>query len=323
MRVTMWRSVKSIVIAMLLTGASAAQAAWPERPVHVIVPFAAGGITDVVARIMAERLQTAFKQPFVVENEPGAAGILAAQRLARARSDGYMLMSCPVSQITITPFTHKVDFDPNKDFTPISIMAMSPFVLTVRAEFPANTLGEFISYVKAKSGQLTFGSAGPGSLSHLATAVFLKNAGLDMIHVPYKGLAPAFTDLLAGHINLLSATPVETKAYLASGKVKFLAISSAERSPQFPDLATIRETVNSPPVVTIHGLLAPARTPRDIVDAIGREVAAAENTPEFRERLQKIGVEPAINTPEEFAAIIAAETARWRDVVRDLGLQVQ
>jgi tripartite-type tricarboxylate transporter receptor subunit TctC len=306
----------------LALGASAAQAAWPERPVHVIVPFAAGGITDVVARIMADRLQTSFKQAFVVENEPGAAGTLAAQRLARARPDGYMLMSCPVSQITITPFTHKVDFDPNKDFTPISIMAMSPFVLTVRAEFPANTLGEFISYVKAKSGQLTFGSAGPGSLSHLATAVFLKNAGLDMIHVPYKGLAPAFTDLLAGHINLLSATPVETKAYLASGKVKFLAISSAERSPQFPDLATIRETVNSPPVITIHGLLAPAHTPRDIVDAIGREVAAAENTPEFRERLLKIGVEPAINTPEEFAAIIAAETARWRDVVRDLGLQV-
>jgi tripartite-type tricarboxylate transporter receptor subunit TctC len=318
----MMQRLASAALALAL-GASAAQAAWPERPVHVIVPFAAGGITDVVARIMAERLQTSFKQAFVVENEPGAAGTLAAQRLARARPDGYMLMSCPVSQITITPFTHKVDFDPNKDFTPISIMAMSPFVLTVRAEFPANTLGEFISYVKAKSGQLTFGSAGPGSLSHLATAVFLKNAGLDMIHVPYKGLAPAFTDLLAGHINLLSATPVETKAYLASGKVKFLAISSAERSPQFPDLATIRETVNSPPVVTIHGLLAPARTPREIVDAIGREVAAAENTPEFRERLLKIGVEPAINTPEEFAAIIAAETARWRDVVRDLGLQVQ
>ena len=315
--------MQKLTSAALALGASAAQAAWPERPVHVIVPFAAGGITDVVARIMAERLQTSFKQAFVVENEPGAAGTLAAQRLARSRPDGYMLMSCPVSQITITPFTHKVDFDPNKDFTPISIMAMSPFVLTVRAEFPANTLGEFISYVKAKSGQLTFGSAGPGSLSHLATAVFLKNAGLDMIHVPYKGLAPAFTDLLAGHINLLSATPVETKAYLASGKVKFLAISSAERTPQFPDLATIRETVNSPPVITIHGLLAPAKTPRDIVDAIGREVAAAENTPEFRERLLKIGVEPAINTPEEFAAIIAAETARWRDVVRDLGLQVQ
>jgi tripartite-type tricarboxylate transporter receptor subunit TctC len=244
-------------------------------------------------------------------------------RLARARPDGYMLMSCPVSQITITPFTHKVEFDPNKDFTPISIIATSPFVLTVRTEFPANTLGDFISYVKAKPGQLTYGSGGPGSLSHLAAAVFLKSAGLDMIHVPYKGLAPAFTDLLAGHINLLAATPVETKAYLAAGNVKFLAISSAERSPQFPNLPTIRETLNSPPVITIHGLLAPAKTPRDIVDAIGREVAAAENTPEFRERLEKIGVEPAINTPEEFAAIIAAETARWREVVRDLGLEPQ
>jgi len=316
------RRLVSAALAAVLT-AGAAQAAWPERPVQVLVPFAAGGITDVVARIVAERLQTAFKQPFVVENDPGAAGILAANRLARARPDGYTLMSCPVSQITIAPFTHKVDFDPIKDFTPITILATAPFVVTVRADFPANTLAEFVSYVKSKPGQLTYGSAGPGSLSQIASAVFLKSAGLDMIHVPYKGLAPAFTDLLAGHINLLSATPVETKAYLASGKVKFLAISSAERSPQFPELPTIGETLKSPPVITIHGLLAPARTPRDIVDAIGREVAAAENTPEFRARLQKIGVEPTINTPEEFATIIAAETARWRDVVRDLGIFVQ
>src|SRR5262249_49775030 len=140
----------------LALGASVAQAAWPERPVHVSVPFAAGGITDVVARIMARRLQTPVKQPLVGENEPGAGGPLAPAKLARARPDGYALMSCPVSQITITPFTHKVEFDPNKDFTPIAIMAMSPFVLTVRTEFPANTLAEFISYVKSKPGQLTF-----------------------------------------------------------------------------------------------------------------------------------------------------------------------
>lgn len=307
----------------LALSANVAQAAWPERPVQVLVPFAAGGITDVVARIVAERLQTAFKQPFVVENEPGGAGTLASAKLARARQDGYMLMSCPVSQITISPFTHKVQFDPIKDFAPITIIATAPFVVTVRSDFPANTLAEFVSYVKSKPGQLTYGSAGPGSLSQMASAVFLKSAGLDMIHVPYRGLAPAFTDLLTGNINLLSATPVETKAYLESGKVKFLAISSAKRSPQFPDLPTIGETLNSPPVITIHGLLAPAGTPREIVDAIGREVKAAENTPEFRDRLLKIGVEPAINTPEEFAAIIAEETARWRDVVRDLGLFVQ
>lgn len=315
------RSIATAALAAALC-ASTAQAAWPERPVQVVVPFAPGGITDVVARIAAERLQTAFKQPFVVENDPGAAGILAAQRLARAKPDGYMLMSCPVSQITIAPFTHKVEFDPIKDFTPIAILATSSFVLTVRADFPANTLGEFVRYVKSKPGELTYGSAGPGSLSHIAAAVFLKSAGLDMIHVPYKGLAPAFTDLLAGHIHLLMATPVETKAYFTSGQVKFLAISSAQRSQQFPDLPTIGETLDSPPVVTIHGLLAPAGTPRDIVEAVAREVAAAENTPAFRERLEKIGVEPAVNTPAEFAAIIAAETARWRDVVRDLGIYV-
>src|SRR5580704_1350655 len=145
----------------LALGAGVAQAAWPERPVQVVVPFAAGGITDVVARIVAERLQTAFKQPFVVENEPGGAGTLAAAKLARARPDGYMLMSCPVSQITISPFTHKVQFDPVKDFAPITIIATAPFVVTVRSDFPANTLAEFVSYVKSKPGQLTYGSAGP------------------------------------------------------------------------------------------------------------------------------------------------------------------
>jgi tripartite-type tricarboxylate transporter receptor subunit TctC len=316
------RRIACAAVAAVL-GASAAQAAWPERPVQLVVPFAAGGITDVIARVTAERLQAAFKQPFVVVNEPGAAGILAAQRVVRAQPDGYTLMSCPVFQITIAPFTHKVDFDPIKDFTPISILATSPFVVTVRAGFPARTLGEFIAYVKSKPGKLTYGSAGPGSLSHIASAVFLKSAGLDMIHVPYKGLAPAFTDLLAGHIDMLSATPVETKAYLDSGQVKFLAISSAQRSAQLAGVPTIAETLPSPPILTTHGILAPARTPQDIVDAIAREITAAENSTEFRERLRRIGVEPAVKTPAEFAAIIAAETARWRDVVRDLGLKVQ
>lgn len=290
---------------------------------QVLVPFAAGGITDVIARVVAERLQTTFKQPFVVENDPGGAGIIAAQRLARADPDGYTLMSCPVFQITIAPFTHKVDFDPTKDFTPISILATSPFVIAVRAGLPVNTLAEFINYVRSKPGQLNYGSAGPGSLSQIIAAMFLKSAGLNMVHVPYKGLAPAFTDLLAGHIDLLAATPVETKGYLDSGKVKFLAVTGAERSPQLPGVPTVSETLPSPPTETTHGILAPAKTPRDIVDRVAREIAAAEKDPAFRGRLQRIGVEPAIKTPEEFAAIIAADTARWRGVVGDLGIHVQ
>jgi tripartite-type tricarboxylate transporter receptor subunit TctC len=312
-----------VALAAAFLAASPAQAAWPERPVQVMVPFAAGGITDVVARVTADRLQTALKQPFVVENDPGAAGVIAAQRLVRAKPDGYTLMSCPVFQITIAPFTHKVDFDPMRDFTPIAVMATSPFVITVRPEFPANTLAEFIAYAKSHPGQLTYGSAGPGSLSHITAAMFNKSAGLDMVHVPYKGLSPAFTDLLAGHIDMLTATPVETKAYLESGRVKLLAVTSAQRSAQLPGVPTVAETLPSPPVATTHGLLAPAKTPPDVVDAIAREIAAAEKSADFRQRLERIGVEPIAKTPAEFTAMIAADTARWREVVRDLGIEVQ
>jgi len=316
------RRIVAAALAAVL-GASAAQAAWPERPVQVLVPFAAGGITDVIARVAAERLQTSFKQPFVVENEPGAAGVIAAQRLARATPDGYTLMSAPVFQITIAPFTHKVDFDPMKDFTPITILATSPFVIAVRADLPVNTLSEFIAYAKTKPGTLNYGSAGPGSITQIVAVMFLKNAGLDMVHVPYKGIAPAFTDLLAGHIDMMAATPVETKGYVGSDKVKFLAVTGAQPSPQLPGVPTVAETLPSPPIETTHGILAPAKTPPDIVNAIAREIATAEKSSEFRERLQRIGVEPALKTPAEFADIIAADTARWRDVVRDLGIKVQ
>jgi tripartite-type tricarboxylate transporter receptor subunit TctC len=186
-----------------------------------------------------------------------------------------------------------------------------------------NTLSEFIAYVKLKPGKLNYGSAGPGSFSQIVSVMFLKSAGLDMVHVPYKGIAPAFTDLLAGHIDMMSATPVETKGYLGTGKVKFLAVTGAKPSPQLPGVPTVNDTLPSPPTETTHGILAPAKTPPDIVDAIAREIAAAEKDARFLERLQRIGVEPALKTPAEFADIIAADTARWRDVVRDLGIQVQ
>jgi putative tricarboxylic transport membrane protein len=319
----MRRAIRRAAVVAALIGASAAQAAWPERPVQVVVPFAAGGITDVLARVTAERLQASFKQTFVVENEPGAAGVIAAQRVARAKPDGYTLIFCPSFQITIAPFTHKIDFDPIKDFKPISIVATTPFVIAVGGAFPTNNLAELVAYVKSKPGELTYGSAGPGSLTHISSAVFLKSAGLDMIHVPYKGVAPAFSDLLAGHIHMLSATPVELKPYLDSGKVKLLAVTGAERSKQLPGVPTIAETLPSPPVVTTNGLLAPGRTPQDIVDAIARAIMAAEQSAEFRERLERLGVEPVVNTPAEFAAIIAADTIRWREVVRDLGLNIQ
>src|SRR6267378_973480 len=303
--------------------ARAAQAAWPERPVVLVVPFAAGGITDLLARITAERLQTAFRQTFIVENQLGAAGVVAADRVARAAPDGYTLLFTPVFQVTMAPFTHIIKFDPVKDFAPVAIVASSPFVITVGASVPARTLGEFIAYVKVRPGQVPFASAGAGSLTHVSSAAFIHSAGLDMIHVPYKGLAPAFTDLLGGQIAMLSATPVELKPYLESGKVKPLAVTGRERSPQLPAVPTIAETLPSPPVVTYNGLLAPARTPGDIIDALSRELMAAERSPEFLERLSRLGAEPLVNTPAEFARIIAADTELWRDLVRELGIKAE
>jgi tripartite-type tricarboxylate transporter receptor subunit TctC len=320
-RSVLLRVIRHAAVAAGIGFAGSAHAAWPERAVTLVVPFTAGGITDVLARAIGQRLQVALKQPFIVENLPGGAGILAADHVLRSTPDGYTLLFTPIFQITMAPFTHKVTFDPVKDFKPIAGVAASPFVITVGGDFPAKTLPEFIAYVKARPGEIAYGSAGTGSLTHVASAVFLKSAGLTMIHVPYKGVGQAFTDLLAGQIAMLSASPVEIKPQLESGKIRPLAVGSRERTKQLPGVPTISETIPSPPVITINGLVAPARVPQEVVDVLSREILAAEKSPEFLDRLDKIGAEPVVSTPEEFAKIIAADTELWRDVVRDLGIK--
>src|SRR3954468_10802746 len=190
---------RGLLIACTLSSGTAF-AAWPERPVTIVTPYAPGGIADVVARLTAERLQTALKQTFIVENQPGASGPAAPDRVAKAAPDGYTLMSTPILQITTAHYAHNVTFDAKRDFKAISAVASAPFVITVNASFPGNTLADFIAYVKANPGKLSYGSAGIGSVTHLAAVLVMKAAKLDMIHVPYRGVAPAFTDLLAGHI---------------------------------------------------------------------------------------------------------------------------
>jgi tripartite-type tricarboxylate transporter receptor subunit TctC len=317
----MFRAVaRSVLLAGVLL-ASGAEAAWPERPVTIVTPFAAGGIADVVARMTALRLQESLKQSFVVENQPGGAGVIAAERVVKSPPDGYTLMSTPIFQITMAQYTHHVAFDAGRDFTPISAVAAAPFVITVGGSFPGNTLAEFIAYVKANPGKVTFASAGVGSLSHVASVVVLKAAGLDMVHVPYRGVAPAFTDLLAGHIVMLSATPVELKPYLESGKVKALAVVNTTRSKHLPNVPTVLETLpNCPPAVTYNGLLGPARLAKDVVETMARELALG-NSPEFEDRLLKAGLEPMLSTPAEFAKIVASDTEQWRDLVRALNLK--
>jgi tripartite-type tricarboxylate transporter receptor subunit TctC len=315
--------VVRLVLAAATSLAAAAQASWPERPVTMLVPFTAGGITDVLARTLADRLQTALNHPFVVENLPGGAGVVAAERVLRAQPDGHTLLFTPIFQITMAPFTHTVRFDPVKDFRPIAAVASSPFVITVGAGVPAESLAELIAYVKQKPGEIAYGSAGLGSLTQVSSALFIRSAGLDMIHVPYKGLSQAFTDLLGGQIAMMSASPVEIKPYLNAGKVRPLAVTGAARSRQLPGVPTVVETLKSPPVITINGLVASAGVPQEVVDTLSREIVATEKSPAFADRIDKLGAEPMVTTPAEFARIIADDTELWRDLVRDLGLKPQ
>ena len=298
-------------------------AAWPERPVTLIIPFAAGGITDLLARITAERLSDTFGKPFVVENVVGAAGTLATSKAARAKPDGHTLLFVTTTQITVAPFINKIDYDPARDFRPVALVATSPFVTTVGVDFPADNIETFVAYMKKHPGELTYGTAGAGSLSHLSTAVFLKRAGLDMIMVPYKGVAPAFNDLLAGTVHMVSATPVELKPFIDGGKLKFIASSGARRSELMPNVPAIAEVYPGHDVETWNGIVAPSGTPPDIIDALAQEITMAEDDPGFTARLKTLGVDPVRVAKDAFAAVIARDTEAWRKRVSEMGLQLQ
>ena len=317
--------VTAALAALLAAGAptAPAHAAWPERTVTLVTPFAAGGITDILARMTAERLRSRLNQAFIVEPTPGAAGALAAQRVLKADRDGHTLFFATLSQIAILPMTNVINFDPQKDFMPVSMIATSPFVLTSGGSVPAKTLAEFIDHVKANPGKLPFGSAGTGNLTHLSAALFLKSAGLQMNHVPYRGIAPAFQDLVAGHIAMVSASPVEVKPFAENASIKLLAVTSDKRSSALPQLPSISETLKTPSVVTWNAVLAPVGTPQEVIDTLSREIMAAEKDPAFLAQLEKIGVDPVVHTPAEFAKTIAEDAARWRGIITDLGLKQQ
>ena len=299
-----------------------AEAAWPDRSITIIVPFAPGGITDVLARVTAERLHARLGQPVVVENMLGAAGTIAATRASRADPDGYTLFLGTAPQISIAPFMYNINYDPIRDFQPISVVASSPFVITVGEQVPVKTLLELIAYAKSKPGEITYGSAGVGSLSHLSTALFAKTTAINLTHVPYKGVGPAFQDLVGGHIAMMSPSPVELKPFLEQAKLKPLALTDTKRSKLVPDIPSISEFIpGSKPVVTWNGLLAPAKTPTAVIEKLSAEMMAAEQDPVFLEKLERIGVDPMVHTPADFTRLIAEDTDRWRDIIRDLGIK--
>ncbi|WP_315835243.1 tripartite tricarboxylate transporter substrate binding protein [Bradyrhizobium prioriisuperbiae] len=297
---------------------------WPQKLVTVIVPYAAGGNTDGIARMTAQRLSEAFGKAFVVENRAGAGGAIAAEAAARAPADGYTLFIAPLPVMAIMPAINKVRFDARKNFAPISNIATNPFALVVNKDLPVKTLKEFVDYVRARKGELAYGSAGIGSLNHLSMALFLKQAGLEMTHVPYKGNAPALADVIGGQIPAMFSNLSDALPQANGGTVRMLAVSGDARAPLAPQVPTVAESgYPGFRALTWNGLMAPAGTPADIIDRIAKEIATAVKDPAFARRLTEYGADPLGNTPEEYKAMLASDITIWTEAVKAAGVEQQ
>lgn len=298
---------------------------WPNKPVKMIVPFQAGGTTDVVARMLAQRLQDAWGQSVVVENKTGAGGNIGANEVAKAKNDGYTLLMASGSILTVNPHLYsKMPFDAAKDLIPITNVASGPMVIIASPQTPANNLREFIAYVKTKPSGLNFGSAGIGSQVHMAGENFLFSSGLEMTHIPYKGESFALADVAGGSIDMLAGNLAGMLPMIKSGKVKALGVTSAERSPAAPEIPTVSEA-GLPGFVNLgwFGLLAPAGTPKEVIDRVHADTVKFLNSDEAKLRLVAVGMVPVGNTPAQLGEAIKREHDSWARVVKARKLPTQ
>jgi tripartite-type tricarboxylate transporter receptor subunit TctC len=310
-------------LACALVAQCATAQGYPTRAVKIVVPYPPGGIGDTVTRALAQGLTEQVGQPFVIDNKPGASQMIGAELVAKAPPDGYTLFLGSVTSLAINVNSQKkMNYDPARDFAPVSMAFFSPLYLVVNPAVPANSVRELIALARAQPGKLTFASIGQGGSIHLAGELFRSMAGLDMTHVPYKGSAPALTDVIGGQVSLMFDAGVSALPQVRAGKLRGLAVTSAKRSASAPDLPTVAEAGNLPGYeATIwFGLVAPAGTPRDAVYRISQEFAKVARQPALRERFAPQGVELASTTPEEFADIIRAEIPKWGKVFRDANL---
>jgi tripartite-type tricarboxylate transporter receptor subunit TctC len=321
----MRRSISlALALALMLLGHAHAQTAWPAKPIRLIVGFAAGGSTDVTARIIAQALSERLGQPVVVENRGGAGGNIGADAVAKADPDGYTLLMATSSTFAANPNLYKtLPFDVQKDFAPITVTAFIPNLLVVNPSVPANNVADFIAYLKANPEKLNFASAGNGTSQHLSGELFNSLAGVRMTHIAYRGGAPAVSDLLGGQVQVIFAPLVEVIQQVRAEKLKALGITTAKRSPLLPEVPTILESLPGYEVALWNGLLAPAKTPPDIIDRINRATIEALRSPEVKAKLAEQGSEPVGNTPAEFKAFIDSELVKWRRLVEISGATVQ
>jgi tripartite-type tricarboxylate transporter receptor subunit TctC len=310
------------LLTLLIAGSSAAQTTYPEKPIRMVVGFPSGGAPDTVARLLGGKLAEALGKSIVVDNAPGASGNIATERVAKAAPDGYTLGFMVNGQVVINPSLYKLPFDPVKDFAPISQLTVTPNMLVVNNAVPAKSVQELIKLAKARPGELTFASGGSGTGNHIAAELLKSVAGLDIRHVPYKGVLPAVPDLLGGRVTMMFSPIPVVLPFVRDGKLRALAVTSLTRSSTAPELPTIAESGYPGFEVTLwYGLLAPAKTPSAIIRKLHLETVKALALPDLRAKLADLGVEAIGNSPDEFAAIIKSETPKWAQVIKESGIK--
>jgi len=313
----------SSALGLIPLGAQA-QTAYPSKPIRYIVPVSAGGGSDMVGRTLTERWGVLLKQSFIVDNQAGGGGVIACQSTARAAPDGYTLLQGYVATHGTSPATRKLPYDALKDFTAIGMIGATPNVLVVNSALPVKNVKEFIEYVKKNPGKISYGSAGQGSLTHLTMELFKQQIDSFMVHIPYRGIAPAFTDLIGGQTQAMFPGLAAAMPHIRSGRVRPLAVTGLQRHPQYKDLPTLDESgFKGFDAQQWYGVVGPAGMPGPIVKQLNETLATVLQSPELREKLSVEAIEPMVMTPEKFAAFIKTDIDRWTKIAKDRNIQLE
>ena len=318
------KTIAAILTTLLLAGAACAQG-YPNRPVRVVVPWPPGQATDIAARVVAERLQTSLGQAFVIDNRPGAGGAIGSDAVVKSAPDGYTLLAASSGPLSIMLHLQKVPYEPLKDLAPISLVARVPFALVTNPSFPAANAGEFVALVKANPGKYTFSSSGTGATAHLFTELFNSMAQIQARHVPYKGTAPAITDIINGQISYTIETVAATVSHVKSGRLKAYGVSTKQRAGAMPDAPPLAEVAGVPDydAAAWIGYAAPAGTPREMLLRISNEIQKALQSSELKERFLALGLDPVSTTPEAMAQFMRLEQERYATIIRNANIKIE
>ena len=324
-RISKFASLVAVGVFVTFGAASSSAQGYPSKPIRLVVPYPPGSGTDIVGRLLAQRLGESLGQQVYVDNRPGAGATIGTALVAKGTPDGYMILMADLGPLAIGPSFHRqLPYDPIKELAPISEVAVLPFVLVVHPSVPAHNVPELIALAKAKPGELNYASVGNGTAVHLATELFRQITGVDIVHIPYKGSAPALTDLVAGRTSMMFVNVLSVRGFLESGQLRAIAIGTAERSPSMPEVPTVAESIQPNFRAGVwFGLLAPAETPRAIIDKLNAETVRVLQTPDFKAKLIEQGAQSVPSSAEEFSALIQAEITKWADVIRSSGVRME